>query len=201
MSHTRKMRKRHPYKRLRHALSLRFQTAPHGQACEICGMALRRKPYIADVYTVLCRVCFVKESSMPTCTATDLTAFCASCPAAEEVTAALSPLGFTLAFQMRADTARAYTDLPPLPAQYHYEGPHGASVIYLAGKDMPCLGDEDERDWGAFPPHASRFWLYAGADAGAHEQTAQVLTSAWALTWLPLDAVPVEQQPSLDRVA
>jgi len=133
--------------------------------------------------------------SMPTPPATaDLTAFCAICPTADDVTAVLAPLGFTLAFQMNADTDQAYLHLAPLPAQFHYKEGHGTEVIYLAGVDH-----EDEQP---APRHASRFWLYAGADAGVHRHTAQVLSTAWALVWLSLgEEVPVEHQPMLVAVA
>ena len=130
---------------------------------------------------------------MPLCSTTDLTAFCMALPAAAEVTGALAPLGFALTFQMKADTDQAYLHLAPLPAQYHYRDSHGTEVIYLAGVDH-----EDEHP---APPHASRFWLYAGADAGAHARAAQVLTTAWALPWLPLEDVPVEQHSALDSAA
>ena len=134
-------------------------------------------------------------------TTTDLTAFCVTCPAADNVTAALAPLGFTLTFQMEEDNRHSYLDIAPLPAQYHFRDHFGTEVIYLAGQDED-LGDEDEMDWDTFPRHASRFWLYAGADAGAHEQAAQALTAAWALTWFSLDAVPVvKRHPAMDAVA
>jgi len=130
---------------------------------------------------------------MPTLTTTDLTAFCATCPSGDEVTAILASLGFALVFQMKADNDQAYLHLAPLPAQFHYRDDQGTEVIYLAGVDQ-----EDEQP---APPHASRFWLYAGAEANAQEQVAQVLTTAWALCWLPLDELSVENPSTLEAVA
>src|SRR5438046_2075561 len=72
------------------------------RACEMCGRTLHHKHFSTELYSVICRACFVKESRMPTFTTTDLTAFCATCPAANAVTAVLTPLGFTLVFQMDA---------------------------------------------------------------------------------------------------
>jgi hypothetical protein len=45
-----------------------------------------------------------------------LTAFCASCPAPETVTAFLHGLGFELDFQLGAVHYAAYQHLPDLPA-------------------------------------------------------------------------------------
>ncbi len=130
---------------------------------------------------------------MPTLTTTDLTAFCATCPSGDEVTAILASLGFALVFQMKADNDQAYLHLAPLPAQFHYRDDQGTEVIYLAGIDL-----EDNQP---VPPHASRFWLYAGAEANAQEQVAQVLATAWALCWLPLDELSVENPSALEAVA
>src|SRR5712691_1546544 len=89
--------------------------------------------------------------------APELQAFCATCQAAQDVTALLARLGFLLAFQMDEQPDHT-SQLPPLPAQYHYKDEtSGTEVIYLAGRDTPL-----ERE--VFPSHASRFWLYAGAD-------------------------------------
>ena len=112
---------------------------------------------------------------MPTRSTTELTAFCATCPSADEVIAVLAPLGFTLVFAMPADDEQAYLHLAPLPAQFHYRDQHGTEVLYLAGVDR-----EEERP---APRHASRFWLYAGADEGAYQRSVQVLTATWPLTW------------------
>jgi hypothetical protein len=49
-----------------------------------------------------------------------LDAFCQTCPTAEAVTTLLEGLGFSLSFQMDAMRYPAYTQLPDLPAQYHY---------------------------------------------------------------------------------
>jgi hypothetical protein len=112
--------------------------------------------------------------------------FCATCPSANDVTEVLAPLGFTLVFQMKADPARASTNLPPLPAQYHYEGPRGTSVIYLAGKDIPMLGDEGDEPAGdrplPYPEHGSRFWI-AAPDAHAVLLVLRVLARLGLLKW------------------
>ena len=130
---------------------------------------------------------------MPTLPTTDLTAFCVTCPPAEEVTAALAPLGFALDFQMNADADQAYLHLAPLSAQFHYRDHCGTEVIYLAGVDQ---GDEQPA-----PQHASRFWLYAGANANSQEQAAEVLAATWSLRWFPLDEVLIEDSTALNAVA
>lgn len=130
---------------------------------------------------------------MPTLPTTDSTAFCATCPLADEVTEVLAPLGFALVFQMEADDDQAYLHLAPLPAQFHYRDHCGSEVIYLAGVDL-----EDEQP---APPHASRFWLYAGANASANERAAQVLSTAWALTWHSLEKLLVENPSAIEAVA
>ncbi len=130
---------------------------------------------------------------MPTLPTTDLTAFCATCPPAGEVTAALTRLGFTLVFQMNADDDQPYLHLARLPAQFHYRDQCGTEVIYLAGVDQ---GDEQPA-----PQHASRFWLYAGANANSQEQAAEVLAATWSLRWFPLDEVLIEDSTALNAVA
>jgi hypothetical protein len=159
----------------------------------MCGQPLKRSDFFNDLYTVLCHVCFVKESFMPTRITTDLTAYCATCPAADDVTGMLVSLGFALVFQMKADDTQAYLQLAPLPAQFHYRDSQGTEVIYLAGVDH-----ENERP---SPPYASRFWLYAGADGRAHERAAEVLASTWSLRWLPLDELSTEDLSALEAVA
>ena len=105
----------------------------------------------------------------------DLEAFCATCPSAEEVTSVLQTAGFALVFHM--DTvSSACKEVPQLPAQYHYRDQHGNEVIYLAGPDR-------DPDGVPLPEHASRFWMYPGADAGAAGRVAQVLAVKWSLAW------------------
>jgi hypothetical protein len=89
----------------------------------------------------------------------------------------LEGLGFSLSFQMDAIRYPAYTQLPDLPAQYHYTDVYGTQVIYLVGRDAPLDGER-------FPRHASRFWVYPGADAGACRRIVAVLATRWLLTWL-----------------
>jgi hypothetical protein len=109
---------------------------------------------------------------------TELEAFCTTCPPAEEVSALLATLGFTLSFQMQEqDDLHTLVHLPALPAQYHYKKDAcGTEVIYLAGRDTPLEGE-------VFPFHASRFWLYAGADAQAFQLAMSTLAFRYQFTW------------------
>jgi hypothetical protein len=108
----------------------------------------------------------------------ELEAFCTTCSAAQDVTALLTQLGFRLEFQMEEQCDHTY-QLPPLPAQYHYkDDAHGTEVVYLAGRDFP-MND----DGCTLPPHASRFWLYAGADVQAFQSVASTLALAYQFTW------------------
>jgi hypothetical protein len=114
--------------------------------------------------------------SMAHTQAHDLEAFCATCPSAEEVTELLQGVGFALDFSMDA-VSSACAGVLPLPAQYHYRDRNGSSeVIFLAGRDADLDGVE-------LPEHASRFWLYAGTDAGAAPWVAHVLAVKWSLPW------------------
>lgn len=106
----------------------------------------------------------------------DLEAFCATCPSAQEVAGVLHHLGFALTFHMDVDVSPEYEQLPPLPAQYHYRDEHGNEVIYLAGHDADFDGEP-------LPVHASRFWIYPGADTAAYRRVAHVLAAKWALAW------------------
>src|SRR5690348_4307830 len=103
-------------------------------------------------------------------------AFCATCPQPAEVSKVLSNLGCSLAFSMPAESEGAYMDLPPLPAQFHYEGPGGLRVIYLAGPDIALDGER-------FPAHESRFWLYGNHTQVAFQQIASRLSVQWSLRW------------------
>ena len=105
----------------------------------------------------------------------DLEAFCATCPSVEEVTSVLQAIGFALIFHM--DTvASGCAEVPLLPAQYHYRDQLGNELIYLAGSDT-------DPDGAQLPKHASRFWIYAGADAGTTRWVAQVLATRWSFAW------------------
>ena len=112
----------------------------------------------------------------------DVSAFCLTCPQPQDVTRVLQAYGFRLSFEMKADAERAYLHLPPLPAQFHYDGPSGISVVYLAGKDY------DEANHQPVPScikqYASRFWLYAGGNPTMYEQMKQVLATRYSLSWL-----------------
>jgi hypothetical protein len=106
-----------------------------------------------------------------------LEAFCQTCPTPQEVRAFLATMGFRLVFQLPAYVPSATSAAAPLPAQFHYERPDGMSIIYLAGADR--AEDEGER----FPPHASRWWAYAGSDPSAFGQVTNALTLKWSYTW------------------
>ena len=107
---------------------------------------------------------------------TDLHAFCATCPAPEEVTSVLQELGFRLSFQMDAIVYPTYTQLSDLPAQYHYQNDQGTEVIYLHGRDT-------DPDGLPFPAHASRFWVYCGRDERASRRIVQGLAQRWVCSW------------------
>jgi hypothetical protein len=103
-------------------------------------------------------------------------AFCATCPQPADVSKVLSSLGCSLAFSMPAEGDGAYMDLPPLPAQFHYEGPGGMRVIYLAGSDIALDGER-------FPEHQSRFWLSGDHNQATFQQVASILSVRWSLHW------------------
>ena len=119
---------------------------------------------------------------------TELEAFCATCPAPEEVTMLLVKLGFHLEFQMDEQRDHPY-ELPPLPAQYHYKDASGTEVIYLAGRDYPL-----NEDGYSLPPHASRFWLYMGANAQAYQLAASTLALQWQLAWCDPSAQAMQEE-------
>lgn len=107
----------------------------------------------------------------------DLEAFCGGCPAADEVTATLQTLGFRVTFQMDAVVPPESSGIPALPPQYHYVDDYGTEIVYLAGPDTPM---EEEN----YPPHASRFWLWPGANVQAYTQAAFLLTGTYHVQWL-----------------
>jgi len=107
---------------------------------------------------------------------TEYSAFCTTCSRPEEVTNVLASLGFVLDFTMPTEDEGAYMHLPPLPAQFHFEGPGGVYAIYLAGPDVALDGE-------SFPDHTSRFWLYGGHDQAVFQRVASVLAIRWSLTW------------------
>ena len=112
----------------------------------------------------------------------ELEAFCATCPSAQEVTSLLQTLGFELSFHMDIDISPEYEQIPSLPAQYHFQDEHGTEAIFLAGPDA-------DLDGVRLPEHASRFWLYPGADAGAYRRVAHALAVKWSFAWLPASQV------------
>jgi hypothetical protein len=103
-------------------------------------------------------------------------AFCATCPQPLDVSNVLASQDCSLAFSMPAEDDGVYMDLPPLPAQFHYEGPGNLREIYLAGPDTALDGER-------FPAHRSRFWLYGDHTQAAFQQVASVLAVRWSLTW------------------
>jgi hypothetical protein len=110
----------------------------------------------------------------------ELQAFCRTCPSLQEVTACWHTMGFTLVFQMPACIPSSSSAVAPLPAQFHYERPDGVSIIYLAGQDS---GNEEG---GRLPPHASRWWAYAGVDPDVFSRVTHALAVKWSCTWRPL---------------
>src|SRR5258706_16403175 len=118
---------------------------------------------------------------------TEREAFCATCPPAADVTALLATLGFRLDFQMDAQRSHD-SHLPPLPAQYHYkDASSGTEVIYLAGRDMALDGKP-------LPPHASRFWLYAGADTETFTLALSTLALHYRLAWCVPSTQTVQEE-------
>ena len=107
----------------------------------------------------------------------ELEAFCLSCPAPEEVTTFLERLGMRLDFQLGAFLPPTYSGLAQLPAQFHFEDASGMSIIYLAGEDSAT--EDGER----LPPHESRFWAYAGADAHVFGRITRSVALQWSFTW------------------
>ena len=124
----------------------------------------------------------------PPSTITELYAFCATCPAPQEVTVLLNKLGFHLAFQMKEQRDHQ-SQLPPLPAQFHFKDASGTEAIYLAGRDSP-LNEDGE----SLPPHASRFWLYLGADIQAFQCAQAMLALRYQFSWrVPCDDATHEE--------
>ncbi len=113
-------------------------------------------------------------------------AFSPLCPPVEEVKPVLQELGFTLVRHIKASQ---YNYLAPLPDQYHFEGPQGLEIIFLAGKDIP-------EDGGKFPHHNLRWWVISGADQLKTQQVKRVLAAHWFLSWRKTshdETVPFEQ--------
>ncbi len=106
--------------------------------------------------------------------ACDLEAFCATCPSAQEVINLFQALGFELTFHMNTDVSPEYEQVPPLPAQFHFQDKHGTEAIFLAGPDANLDGIQ-------LPEHSSRFWLYPGSDEAAFWLIAHVLAVKWSL--------------------
>jgi hypothetical protein len=117
---------------------------------------------------------------------TEREAFCVTCPPTAEVTALLATLDFQLDFQLDAQHTHT-SHLPPLPAQYHYKDASGTELIYLAGRDTVLDGQP-------LLPHASRFWLYAGADSEAFTRVLTTLAQRYQLTWRELSTPTVQQE-------
>ena len=123
----------------------------------------------------------------------DLTAFCATCPTPDDVTRTLQAFGFALTFQMDAEITLSYQQLAPLAAQFHYTDGFGNEVIYLAGRDFPSLGDDDESEEERsviYPAHASRFWLCPGAYSLSTQRVKDALSTRYHLTWF--DHLPAQ---------
>lgn len=81
-----------------------------------------------------------------------ITAFCHCCPSVTEVTQTLHTAGCRLRFSMDACSPPSWAAGGALPAQFHYEGPAGVEVLFLAGRDS-ASGRE------RLPKHVARFWI------------------------------------------
>jgi hypothetical protein len=110
----------------------------------------------------------------------DLEALCQVCPPIQEITAALVYLGFELVFHMPATnfTKRTCGQVPALPPQYHFVDTHNTEVIVLLGTDHPKYEHRE------LPPHASRWWLYAGSNLDAYNLVKRALSTRWKLSWI-----------------
>ena len=84
-----------------------------------------------------------------------ISAFCHYCPSVEEVTHTLRSAGCHLQFSMDACSPPSWASGGAIPAQYHYTGPSGVEVLFLAGRDS--AGNRER-----LPPHAARFWIDGG---------------------------------------
>ena len=116
-------------------------------------------------------------ASIALSTATELEAFCPTCPPVEEVTGQLEHLGYRLVFSLPAQPKR--DNLPELPAQCHYRHASGAEAVYLAGQDSPV-----HTGILNMPCHASRFWLSRGGrDTGAFQLALATLACRWHFQW------------------
>ncbi len=167
-------------------------TACHGQTRPLLEPLIVVRPLALGLYHICFRsdtsnlisticqesscISFKKGSYMAQTMTHPLEAFCATCPAVQEVTAVLQALGLTLTFHMDAVISPEYTQLPPLPAQFHYRDRHASEVIFLAGHDAGLDGVR-------LPAHASRFWIYPGANAGVAWWIAHTLARKWSLVW------------------
>ena len=100
-----------------------------------------------------------------------VTAFCSHRLDPQVLTQVLSPLGFRLSLYLQEKT---YSNLPPAPAQYHYQHVDGTEVIYLHGQDA---------DDHTAPAHAARLWLYEGHHIHTAQQVMSLTTCQFALSW------------------
>ncbi len=89
----------------------------------------------------------------------------------------LEALGLRLTFEMAATSPAQDLRVAPLPAQFHFRGPRGLEVIYLAGKDVSY------EQYHPLPPHASRWWAYPGANPLLCAQVTKALSARWQLHW------------------
>ena len=117
----------------------------------------------------------------------DLEALCSTCPDPQEMIDLLHGLGFDLDFQMDSVSYRSHKQIPALPAQYHLSDRYGTEIIYLAGHDATT-------DEVRLPEHASRFWLFPGADQAAYHLARSRLSLTWHLTWWPADSHPQQDE-------
>jgi hypothetical protein len=109
---------------------------------------------------------------------TMITAFCHCCPSVTAVTQTLHAAGCHLQFSMDAISPPSWASGGALPAQYHYTGPFGVEVLFLAGRDSSRNGER-------LPPHAARFWIDGspGQKSGDIQQRIVSLLHLYVSCW------------------
>jgi len=128
-------------------------------------------PGVSFMSFVVCRKEVISISLRSSSQPHVVTAFCSHRLDPQVLTQALSPLGFRLSLYLQEKT---YSNLPPAPAQYHYQHVDGTEVIYLHGEDA---------DDHTAPAHAARLWLYVGHDIHTAQQVMSLIARQFALSW------------------
>lgn len=143
-----------------------------------------------------------------------LEAFCQFCPAPEEVTTFLEHTGIRLEFRMDAFLPPAYSHLAQVPAQFHFEGqavmynlrpflgkPHRKRAQNIHNRGYLLILQIIDNLWNGSDLPGRCGAGRRAANASAHERAAQMLSTAWVLTWLSLEKLLVENPSSLEAVA